>query len=84
MFCAWCSKQSIILCQSLFNNENLETFNWFFKCLKSAVSDSPKVIMSDHDLALESAIEQQFPGTKHFLCLFHIYQNLNRNVKPKL
>jgi len=24
--------QSIILCQSLFNNENLETFNWFFKC----------------------------------------------------
>ncbi|CAJ0878205.1 5267_t:CDS:2 [Entrophospora sp. SA101] len=37
--------QSIILCQSLLDNESLENFNWFFKCLKSAVSDSPKILI---------------------------------------
>ncbi|CAJ0829588.1 13441_t:CDS:10 [Entrophospora sp. SA101] len=70
------NKFNMILCFVL-DNESLENFNWFFKCLKSAVSNSPKVIMSDHDLAMESAIEQQFQNTHHFLYFKNLLDSIS-------
>ncbi|CAJ0841579.1 8198_t:CDS:2, partial [Entrophospora sp. SA101] len=76
--------RSVIFCQALLDHENVDSFNWFFNCMKNGFLEAPGLIMSDHDLSLESSIEINFPETKHFLCIFHIYNNLYRNLKPVL
>ncbi|CAJ0823579.1 9554_t:CDS:2 [Entrophospora sp. SA101] len=77
-------RRSVIFCQALLDHENVDSFNWFFNCMKNGFLEAPGLIMSDHDLSLESSIEINFPETKHFLCIFHIYNNLYRNLKPVL
>lgn len=52
--------------------------------MKNGFLEPPGLIMSDHDSSLESSIEINFPEIKHYLCIFHIYNNLYKNLKPVL
>ncbi|CAH1767121.1 3960_t:CDS:2, partial [Entrophospora sp. SA101] len=74
--------KSILLSQALIEHENIETFNWIFESLKSIYLKEPKTIMSDHDLSLEKSIKLNYPSSLHYLCLYHIYNNLKRNIRP--
>ena len=51
-------------------------FTQFLSCFKVALA----VLFTDGDLAMEIAIAQVFFCTSHFLCTFHLAQNLFKNV----
>ena len=44
----------------------------------------PKSIWTDSEPGLINAISQVFPATPHFYCLYHIWQNIIKNLKGKL
>ncbi len=52
--------------------------------MKNGFLEPPGLIMSDNDPSLESSIKINFPETKHYLCIFHIYNNLYKKLKPIL
>lgn len=44
----------------------------------------PLVMITDADPAIDAAIAQIYPLTKHLHCIWHIGQNLPKNLKGKL
>ncbi|RKF96013.1 hypothetical protein GcM1_035002, partial [Golovinomyces cichoracearum] len=44
----------------------------------------PRYLCTDYDVALINAIEYQFDGIKHQICIFHINMNLTLKIKKKL
>ena len=44
----------------------------------------PQVWLTDKDAAERSAIREQFPGTRQFICTFHVLQAFRREVQPLL
>lgn len=54
-------------------------------CMKKATSNTiPRIIFTDADAALHNAIKAQFSDSQLASCIFHIKQNLKKNVRPKL
>ena len=44
----------------------------------------PITLFSDADPTLSSAIILKLPITQHFLCIFHIQENIRKNLRSKL
>ena len=58
---------------------------WILQCLVKATNNVvPKSIWTDSEPGLINAISQVFPTTPHFYCLYHIWQNVIKNLKAKL
>ena len=76
---------SRLLGQALTRDEREESFNWIMSCIKKATSNvSPRIIFTDADAALHNAIKTQFSDSQLASYIFHIKQNLKKNVRPKL
>ena len=45
---------------------------------------SPKVFVTDGDPAVNVAVTEQFPDAFHMHCIWHISQNLPKQLKGKL
>jgi len=72
---------------ALINDETADTFNWVLNQLQLAVpewAEMDSVIFSDNDLALEAAIRESCPSATHFLCRWHMYQDINSNLRSIL
>ena len=61
------------------SNETKETYVQILQDFKKAHTQSPGVIISDHDKALTLAIEEVLPTT-HLLCHWHIRLNIIKNI----
>ncbi|RWR94342.1 protein FAR-RED IMPAIRED RESPONSE 1-like protein [Cinnamomum micranthum f. kanehirae] len=73
--------QSIIFGCCLISNETFDTFVWVFnKWLKAMPGDPPKSILTDQDPAMTKAIGFVLPTTSHRYCLWHILENLQKNL----
>ena len=70
---------SRVVGQHLMINEDSESFEWLFEKLPKA----PNVIFTDQDLAVISAVAECFPNAKHFFCVWHLSQNLLKNLRTK-
>ncbi|KAH9750898.1 hypothetical protein KPL71_014064 [Citrus sinensis] len=69
--------QSNLLGCRLISHENTETFMWLFEAWLSCMSDSPPLgIITDQDKAMQKAIENFFPTTRHRWCLWHIMKKV--------
>ncbi|KAH9666229.1 protein FAR1-RELATED SEQUENCE [Citrus sinensis] len=69
--------QSILLGCGLISREDTETFTWLFEAWLSCMSDSPPLgIITDQDRAMQKAIENVFPTTRHRWCLWHIMKKV--------
>ncbi|KAH9734196.1 protein FAR1-RELATED SEQUENCE [Citrus sinensis] len=69
--------QSILLGCGLISCEDTETFTWLFEAWLSCMSDSPPLsIITDQDRAMQKAIENIFPTTRHRWCLWHIMKKV--------
>ncbi|KAH9721372.1 protein FAR1-RELATED SEQUENCE [Citrus sinensis] len=69
--------QSILLGCRLISREDTETFTWLFEAWLSCMSDSPPFgIITDQDRAMQKAIENVFPTTRHRWCLWHIMKKV--------
>ena len=69
--------QSILLGCGLISHEDTETFTWLFEAWLSCMSNSPPIgIITDQDKAMQKAIANVFPTTRHRWCLWHIMKKV--------
>ena len=73
-----------LVCQVLVSDESLDTHIWILNCIKRATNQAPIMMFTDADPALDAAIPVVFPETYPAHCIFHITQNLPKNLKAKL
>lgn len=75
-------KQTIVFGCAFLTDETTESFVWLFEEFKKAIpGEPPKMIITDQDAAIASAIKESFPTTFHRLCIWHI---LNKFVGPPI
>ncbi|CAG8840994.1 41379_t:CDS:2, partial [Gigaspora margarita] len=79
--------QSICFARTLMLNENTNSFNWVFSMFLKLVNNyAPKVFFTDEDSAIIKSVKQIFQpfGTKHVLCLWHLFKNVIKNLNGVL
>lgn len=66
-------KQPVLLGCALIANESKESFSWLFQTWLQAMSGCcPKSIIADQDMAIQQAIAQVFPRTRHRFSMWQI------------
>ncbi|KAK9189877.1 hypothetical protein WN943_018476 [Citrus x changshan-huyou] len=74
--------QSILLGCGLISHEDTETFTWLFEAWLSYMSNSPPIgIITDQDKAMQKAITNVFPTTRHRWCLWHIMKKVLEKLR---
>ncbi|GFY97364.1 far-red elongated hypocotyls 3 [Actinidia rufa] len=69
--------QSILLGCGLLSYENEKTYIWLFKVwLACMCGKAPNAIITDQCKAIQGAIAEVFPQTRHRLCLWHIMEKI--------
>ncbi|XP_074306051.1 protein FAR1-RELATED SEQUENCE 5-like [Silene latifolia] len=66
---------------ALISYEDTESFEWVFEKWMECMGRATAVLLTDQCKAMEGAIKKVFPETKHRLCLWHILQNADKNLK---
>jgi hypothetical protein len=65
--------QMVLFGCALLLDESESSFTWLFKTWLSAMNNRPPVsITTDQDRAIQAAIAQVFPETRHCICKWHI------------
>ena len=78
------NNRSRLVGQMLMSDETLESFEWVFSSLIKGTNTFLSVIITDNDLVIDTAIANLMPDTYHIHCIYHIGQNLLKNLKSKL
>ncbi|XP_042023088.1 protein FAR-RED IMPAIRED RESPONSE 1-like [Salvia splendens] len=68
----------------LVHNEKIGAFAWLFKHFVECMGVAPKMIVTDQDLGMRSAIEEVLVGTRHRWCMWHIMHKLATKVPNRL
>jgi zinc finger SWIM domain-containing protein 3 len=68
----------------LLSDERGDSYLWCMKKLHDILMISPKVVFTDGDLEMARAIAHVWPNTLHFLCRFHIAQNVVKKLSGLL
>nr|GFB42059.1 hypothetical protein [Tanacetum cinerariifolium] len=58
----------------LLKNEATKSDIWLLKAFIKAFGKAPSIVVTDQDGAMRNAIEAEFIGSKHRLCMWHITQ----------
>ncbi|KAK9748686.1 hypothetical protein RND81_02G073600 [Saponaria officinalis] len=72
---------TVIFAAALVSYEDMKTFEWVFEKWIDCMGRAPTVMLTDQCKAMEGAIRKVFPHTKHRLCLWHILQNADKNLR---
>ncbi|XP_027354280.1 protein FAR1-RELATED SEQUENCE 3-like [Abrus precatorius] len=65
--------QMVLFGCALLLDESESSFTWLFRTWLSAMNDRPPVsITTDQDRAIQAAVAQVFPETRHCICKWHI------------
>ena len=74
-----------LVASALIDDETENSFSWILQNLYQATNFiEPKDIFTDGDPSFAKAIKTVFSNTLHFVCIYHIEQNLKRKLKGKL
>ena len=76
--------KSRLVAQAFVQDERQETYEWILQCCLEACEVPPLTFVTDGDPAMIAAASVVFPKTHHMQCLFHIYQNLPKNLRSCL
>ena len=57
-----------------------ESYEWLLQCCLEACEIPPLTFVTDSDPAMIAAIFTVFLKTHHMQCLYHLYQNLPKNL----
>ncbi|XP_047966051.1 protein FAR1-RELATED SEQUENCE 5-like [Salvia hispanica] len=68
----------------LVSNEKTGAFEWLFRHFVQCMGFAPKMIVTDQDLGMRSAIEEILVGTRHRWCMWHIMHKLANKVPGRL
>ncbi|XP_042019027.1 protein FAR1-RELATED SEQUENCE 5-like [Salvia splendens] len=61
-------------------SEKTWAFAWWFRHFVECMGVAPKMIVTDQDLGMRSAIEEVLVGTRHRWCMWHIIHKLASKV----
>jgi transposase-like protein len=82
---------STIICKSvLFGaaflaNEKIEPYEWLFQTFLLAMGGkAPRLIITDEDASMKSAIRTILPDTVHMFCMWHIMEKVPEKVGPPI
>ena len=70
--------------QAFIQDERQESYEWLLQCCLEACEIPLLTFVTDADLAIIAAVSVVFPEAHHMQCLFHLYQNLSKNLRPSL
>ncbi|CAB4469564.1 protein FAR1-RELATED SEQUENCE 5-like [Rhizophagus irregularis DAOM 181602=DAOM 197198] len=76
--------QTQIVAQAIVDDETQLSYEWVFQCVKEVTGMLPKVFVTDGDPAINAVVTIQFLNTFHMHCIWHISQNLPKQLKGKL
>ena len=71
--------ETVIAAYALLEEESVLAFEWVFRCMHETLVVPLRVVFSDHDSKIESALARMkdvWPHMLHFLCVFHLYLHL--------
>jgi len=71
--------RNIIFGLALVNNETELTHQWCLNEFFSVHKKLPLLCITDQDLALGAVLDKEYPQVNHFLCQWHIIQNLKKH-----
>ncbi|CAG8845657.1 24603_t:CDS:2, partial [Gigaspora margarita] len=66
------------------NDKTVESYEWVLQTLITNTKAVSLMIITDNDLAVNAAIASILSDTNHIYCIYHIGQNLIKNLKGKL
>ncbi|XP_019105676.2 protein FAR-RED ELONGATED HYPOCOTYL 3 isoform X1 [Beta vulgaris subsp. vulgaris] len=73
--------QFMLLGCAIVSDESSATYAWILQTwLKAMGGQAPKVILTDHDNAIKSAVSQYFPNARHCFHLWHILGKVLENL----
>ncbi|CAB5209192.1 unnamed protein product [Rhizophagus irregularis] len=70
--------------QAFIQDEKQESYEWLLRCCLEACEIPLLTFVTDADPAMIAAISTVFPETHHMQCLYHLYQNLPKNLRSCL
>jgi hypothetical protein len=69
-----------IVASAIIEDETLDSFRWILMTLFEETGINSKVIFTDSDPSLISAIKEIHPDASHLLCIFHIDLNIRKKT----
>lgn len=72
--------RTVILMGCFLTRENIEGYRFALNSFEALGFKKPNCIMTDDDKALKSAIASEWPSSRHLLCYFHLFRNLQKNI----
>jgi hypothetical protein len=76
--------KSRLAAQAFMQDERQESYEWVLRCCLEACGIPPLTFVTDADPAMIAAISIVFPKVHHIQCLYHLYQNLPKNLRSCL
>jgi len=73
-----------LVAQALVNDETKETYEWLLAATLKATNYAPRVFITDADPGMDAAVDTQYSDTYPLHCIYHISQNILRNLKAPL
>ncbi|GJW44604.1 FAR1-related sequence 5-like protein [Tanacetum coccineum] len=74
----------VTIAAGLLKNETTKSYIWLLKAFMKAFGKAPSIVVTDQDGAMRNAIEAEFGGSKHRLCMWHITQKLPAKICAKI
>lgn len=76
--------QTVLLAVALSSKEGTSDYEWALGCYLQAAGAPPAVVLTDADPGATAAVASVFPKALHLWCLWHIHQNLRKQLGSKL
>nr|GEY11014.1 hypothetical protein [Tanacetum cinerariifolium] len=73
-------RKYVTVAACLLKNETTKSYIWLLKAFIKAFGKAPSIVVTDQDGAMRNAIEAEFAGLKHRLCMWHITQKLPAKI----
>ncbi|GKD82534.1 FAR1-related sequence 5-like protein, partial [Tanacetum coccineum] len=78
------NKKCVTVAAGLLKNETTKSYIWLLKVFMKAFGKAPSIVVTDQDGAMKNAIQAEFGGFKHRLCMWHITQKLSAKICAKI
>ncbi|XP_019160898.1 PREDICTED: protein FAR1-RELATED SEQUENCE 5-like [Ipomoea nil] len=77
-------KRCVTFAVGLLTKEDVESYEWLLKRFKTAMGKSPTCVVTDQDPAMQIAVAQVWPESRHRFCMWHIMTKVSEKVGPDL
>ncbi|KAK9049975.1 hypothetical protein SSX86_031056 [Deinandra increscens subsp. villosa] len=74
-------KKCVTFGAGLISDETIESYTWLLQCFLKAHVTQPRLVLTDQDGSMKSAIEAVFYQSAHRLCMWHIMRKLPSKIE---